>query len=68
MAKVLEIFSASKIGKVAGCSVEKGTIYRKDKVRIKRGQEIVFEGDISALKRFKDDVKEVKEGFDAVYR
>ena len=64
MAKVLEIFSASKIGKVAGCSVEKGTIYRKDKVRIKRGQEIVFEGDISALKRFKDDVKEVKEGFE----
>ncbi|MFH1877429.1 MAG: translation initiation factor IF-2 [Candidatus Omnitrophota bacterium] len=63
-AKVLEVFSASKIGKVAGCSVIKGTIHRKDRIRVKRGEEIVFQGEINALKRFKDDVKDVKEGFE----
>ena len=63
IAQVIEIFP-SKNGKAAGCKVTKGTIHRKDKVRVKRGKEVVFEGNISALKRFKDDVKEVKEGFE----
>lgn len=63
-AQVKEIFSASKIGKVAGCAVLKGVIHRKDNIRIKRGEEIIHEGAIDALKRFKDDVKEVKEGFE----
>ncbi|MFH1305970.1 MAG: translation initiation factor IF-2 [Candidatus Omnitrophota bacterium] len=63
-AQVKEVFSASKVGKAAGCSVIKGTIHRKDNIRIKRGQEVVFEGQISSLKRFKDDVKEVKTGFE----
>lgn len=62
-AQVKEIFS-TKAGKVAGCVVLKGTIYRKDRIRVKRDQEVVFEGDINALKRFKDDVKEVKESFE----
>jgi len=63
-AQVLEVFSASKIGKVAGCSVTKGTIHRKDRVRVKRGGEVIFQGVIDDLKRFKDDVKEVREGFE----
>ena len=63
-AQVKQVFSASKIGKVAGCVVSKGTIHRKDRIRVKRGQEVVFDGEINALKRFKDDVKEVKEGFE----
>ena len=63
-AQVREVFQASKIGKVAGCAVTKGTIHRKDRIRVKRGQEVIHEGAIDALKRFKDDVKEVKEGFE----
>jgi translation initiation factor IF-2 len=64
IAQVRQIFVATKIGKVAGCAVTKGTIHRKDRLRVKRGQEVVFEGEVNALKRFKDDVKEVKEGFE----
>ncbi|MFC1548792.1 translation initiation factor IF-2, partial [Candidatus Omnitrophota bacterium] len=63
-AEVREIFSSSKMGKVAGCSVLKGVIHRKDRIRVKRGDEVVFEGSINALRRFKDDVKEVREGFE----
>ena len=62
-AQIKEVFSA-KSGKAAGCSVTKGVIHRNDRIRLKRGEEIVFEGSINALKRFKDDVKEVKEGFE----
>ncbi len=62
-AQVREIF-ATKGGKVAGCMVVKGTIHRKDRVKLKRAQETVYEGEIDALKRFKDDVKDVKEGFE----
>ena len=63
-AQVREVFPVSKIGKVAGCAVTKGTIHRKDRIRVKRGQEIVYEGKIESLKRFKDDVKEAREGFE----
>jgi translation initiation factor IF-2 len=60
---VLEVFP-SKVRKVAGCMCQKGTVHRKDRVRVKRGDEIVFTGDIDNLRRFKDDVKEVREGFE----
>ena len=63
-AQVLEVFSASKVGKAAGCKVTKGIIHRKDLVKVKRGQEVVHVGEIASLKRFKDDVKEVREGFE----
>lgn len=63
-AQILEVFSSSKAGKIAGCMVKKGVIARKDRVRIKRGQEVIFEGAIDALRRFKDDVKDVREGFE----
>ncbi|MDP8258311.1 MAG: translation initiation factor IF-2 [Candidatus Aadella gelida] len=62
-AKILEIFPA-KNSKAAGCKIVKGTIHRKDKVRVLRGQDTVWEGDIDSIKRFKDDVKEAKEGFE----
>ncbi|MBL7072791.1 MAG: translation initiation factor IF-2 [Candidatus Omnitrophica bacterium] len=62
-AQIREIFSA-KTGKAAGCAVIKGVIHRKDRIKIKRGKEIVHVGDIASLKRFKDDVREVKEGFE----
>ncbi len=62
-AQVREVFS-TKTGKVAGCAVTKGTIHRKDRARVKRGEETIFEGELDNLKRFKDDVKEVKEGFE----
>jgi len=63
-AQVQEVFPVSKVGKAAGCIISKGVIHRKDRIRVKRGQEVVYEGEISSLKRFKDDVKEVKEGFE----
>jgi len=62
-AQIREIFP-SKSGKAAGCAVIKGVIHRKDRIRIKRAKETVHEGDIASLKRFKDDVREVKEGFE----
>lgn len=63
-AQVLEVFSASKVGKAAGCKVTKGVIHRKDLIKVKRGQEVVHKGEIASLKRFKDDVKDVREGFE----
>jgi len=61
--QVKQVFSA-KEGKAAGCMVAKGTIHRKDRIRLKRKAEILFDGKISSLKRFRDDVKEVREGFE----
>lgn len=61
--QVQEVFAA-KSGKVAGCLVIKGTVHRKDRIRVKRGDQIVHEGEIENLRRFKDDVKEVKEGLE----
>ncbi len=62
-AQVREVFSAKGV-KVAGCYIMKGAIHRKDKIKVKRGEEVVFDGNIDNLKRFKDDVKDVKEGFE----
>lgn len=63
-AQVLQVFSASKFGKVAGCKVIEGELRRGAKVRVYRGADIVFEGDLSSLRREKDDVKEVRQGFE----
>ncbi|MFH1847547.1 MAG: translation initiation factor IF-2 [Candidatus Omnitrophota bacterium] len=62
-AQIKEVFPM-KGGKAAGCAVIKGILHRKDQVRVKRGSEVVFEGYMDSLKRFKDDVREVKEGFE----
>lgn len=63
-AQVLQVFSASKFGKVAGCKVIEGELKRGAKVRVTRGADIVFEGDLSSLRREKEDVKEVRQGFE----
>lgn len=63
-ALVRQTFKISKVGTVAGCYVTDGTIERNSLVRILRNGIVVFEGQMSTLKRFKDDVKEVKEGYE----
>jgi translation initiation factor IF-2 len=59
----LEIFKISKVGSIAGCMVMDGKIARNAKIRIIRDGVVVHAGELSALKRFKDDVKEAK-GYD----
>ncbi|MBU1019975.1 MAG: translation initiation factor IF-2, partial [Firmicutes bacterium] len=63
-AVVRDTFKISKIGTIAGCYVTNGTIERNSMVRIIREGIVVFEGNMSSLKRFKDDAKEVREGFE----
>ena len=63
-ALVREVFSVPKLGHIAGCIVTDGTINRGVKMRVIRDGVIVFEGVVSSLKRFKDDVKEVTKGYE----
>jgi len=62
--EVREVFRISKIGAIAGCYVQDGMIKRNSKVRILRNNVIVHTGELDSLKRFKDDVKEVKNNFE----
>ncbi len=64
VAEVREIFKISKGGTIAGCHVENGIIDRKGKARLMRGGRAVYDGKVESLRRFKDDVKEVREGFE----
>ncbi len=61
---IRQIFKSSNVGNIAGCIVNDGEITRNSKVRIYRNNDIIYEGAISSLKRFKDEVKEVKIGFE----
>ena len=61
-AKILEVFNITKVGKVAGCMVTEGNVQRGAKVRLIRDNVVVHDGDLSTLKRFKDEVKEVQSG------
>ena len=63
-AQVLQVFSASKFGRVAGCKVTDGELKRGAKVRLYRGTDIVYEGDLSSLRHEKEDVKEIRQGFE----
>jgi translation initiation factor IF-2 len=63
-AQVLKVFSISKVGKIAGCRVLEGELRRNGKVRMKRGSDIVFEGEMASLKHEKDEVREVRTGFE----
>lgn len=63
-AEIRQVINISKVGKVAGCMVKEGVIRRGAKARLLRDGVVIYTGAISQLKRFKDDVKEVKEGFD----
>jgi translation initiation factor IF-2 len=62
--EVREVFSSSKSGSIAGCYVQGGNVTRNHKVRLRRAEEVVWDGTISSLRRFKDDVREVSEGFE----
>ncbi|MBX3454556.1 MAG: translation initiation factor IF-2 [Ferrovibrio sp.] len=63
-AEIREVFNITKIGKVAGCMVTEGLVKRGAKVRLLRDNVVIHEGQLSTLKRFKDDVREVKQGMD----
>ena len=63
-AEVRETFKISRIGTIAGCMVTSGKILRNSNVKVVRSNEIIFEGKLLSLKRFKDDVKEVAKGYD----
>jgi len=63
-AEVREVFKVPKIGSIAGCQVRTGVITRGSKVRFIRDGVIIWKGAISSLRRFKDDVREVREGFE----
>lgn len=62
--EIREVFKISKIGTIAGCMVVSGKILRNSKIRIIRDGVVVHSGDLSSLKRFKDDAKEVSKGYD----
>jgi translation initiation factor IF-2 len=63
-AQIREVFNVSKAGKVAGCMVTDGVIKRGAKVRLLRDNVVIHEGTLKTLKRFKDEVKEVKSGLE----
>jgi translation initiation factor IF-2 len=63
-AEVLQLFKVSKVGTIAGCTVRSGTIQRTAKARVVRDGTTVYAGALSSLKRFKDDVREVREGLE----
>ena len=63
-AEIRQVFGVSKIGKVAGCMVTEGVIKRGCKVRLLRDNVVIHEGSLKTLKRFKDEVREVREGFE----
>ncbi|MFV9484020.1 translation initiation factor IF-2 [Christiangramia sp. ASW11-125] len=63
-AEIRETFKISKVGTIAGCMVTAGTIYRSAGIRLIRDGVVVYTGELASLKRFKDDVKEVKKGYD----
>jgi len=61
-AKIQEVFNITKVGKIAGCMVTDGQVKRGSRVRLIRDDVVIHEGELSQLKRFKDDVKDVKDG------
>ena len=62
--EVREVFKISKVGTVAGAFVTEGKVHRSDKARLVRDGIVIHTGDLNALKRYKDDVKEVASGFE----
>ena len=64
LVEVRQVFKISKIGTVAGCMVLEGLVRRNSKVRVLRDNVVVYTGELDSLKRFKDDVREVKGGFE----
>jgi translation initiation factor IF-2 len=63
-AEVRELFKVPRMGVIAGCSVRSGVINRQARIRVIRDSSEIYDGNIGSLRRFKDDVKEVREGFE----
>jgi len=63
-AEIRQVFIASKIGTIAGCMVTNGVVRRTAKLRLLRENVVIYTGELEGLKRFKDDAKEVREGFE----
>jgi translation initiation factor IF-2 len=63
-AEVRQTFRAPKVGTIAGCMVTKGIVNRSAKLRLIRDNIVIYDGELSSLKRFKDDAREVREGFE----
>jgi len=63
-AAIREVLAITKVGKVAGCMVTEGTVKRGAKVRLLRDNVVIHEGSLKTLKRFKDEVREIKEGYE----
>ena len=63
-AKILEVFNITKVGRIAGCQITDGMVKRGATVRLLRDDIVIHQGSLSTLKRFKDEVREVREGFE----
>lgn len=63
-AEVLQTFKSSQVGTIAGCMVNEGSITRNHQIRLLRNKQVIWKGTLSSLKRLKDDVREVKQGFE----
>ena len=64
MVQIREIFTVSRIGNIAGCMVTEGIVRRSARIRLLRDSVVIWTGELDSLKRFKDDVREVREGFE----
>lgn len=64
IANVREVFTSPKFGQVAGCMVVEGTVYRSKPIRVLRDNVVIFQGELESLRRFKDDVNEVRNGME----
>ncbi|MEQ3693643.1 MAG: translation initiation factor IF-2 [Thalassolituus sp.] len=64
IAEVREVFNSPKFGQIAGCMVIEGTVHRNKKIRVLRENVVIYEGELESLRRFKDDVQEVRSGTD----
>ncbi|GAA5177755.1 MULTISPECIES: translation initiation factor IF-2 [Halomonadaceae] len=64
IAEVRDVFRAPKIGSVAGCMVVEGSVHRHKKIRVLRDNVVIYEGELESLRRFKDDVSEVRNGME----
>ncbi|OLO11475.1 hypothetical protein BTW10_09245, partial [Chromohalobacter japonicus] len=64
VAEVREVFRAPKIGAVAGCMVVEGTVHRHKRIRVLRENVVIYEGELESLRRYKDDLGEVRSGME----
>jgi translation initiation factor IF-2 len=62
LAEVKEVFISPKLGNIAGCIIMEGYVKRANPIRVLRDNVVIYEGDLESLRRFKDDVNEVKSG------